>query len=87
MNLSSDNTILFYIGAFKVNLTIITTWGLILFLALLSAAISSRLTTGLHISKWQGFLEMVVLGIKKQIEDIGVRNGETYINPSRRLTK
>jgi F-type H+-transporting ATPase subunit a len=48
-------------------------------LALGSRLITRRLTTGVSISRWQCVLEMVVLGIVKQIEEIGLRRPEKYL--------
>jgi len=79
MDLSPDNTILWQLGFFKINLTIVTTWVLILFLGGAAKLISTRLVADIQIAKWQGFLEILVLGIKKQMEEIGIRQAEKYI--------
>ena len=41
--------------------------------------ITRKLSTGLDRSPWQNLLEMVVTGIEKQIEDVGLHNPRKYI--------
>ena len=79
MDLSPDTIVVWKVGFFTINVTIVTTWGLLLFLALVAKIVSSKLVDDVRISRWQGFLEMVVVGIKNQMEEIGVRKAEAYI--------
>jgi F-type H+-transporting ATPase subunit a len=44
-----------------------------------SGLITRRLATGLSISGWQSVLEIIVLGIRKQIEEVGLRRPEKYL--------
>jgi F-type H+-transporting ATPase subunit a len=66
-------------GFLKLNGTIVFTWGLMLALAVGSKAITRRLSTNLERSRWQNLLEIIVTGIEKQIEDVGLRHPEKYI--------
>lgn len=79
MRLSPDETIFWQNGFLKLNATIVYTWGLMLILAVGSKLITRKLTTAHTRSRWQNFLEIVVTGIAKQIEEVGLRNPEKYI--------
>ncbi|HSZ78110.1 MAG TPA: F0F1 ATP synthase subunit A [Chthoniobacterales bacterium] len=79
MRLSSDQLIFWQHGFLKLNGTIVYTWGLILVLTLGAKLITRRLTTGRNISRWQCALEIIVLGIKKQITEVGLRQPENYL--------
>ena len=79
MHLSSDQLIFWQHGFFKLNATMVYTWGLMLILALGARLITRRLSTGISISRWQCALEIMVLGMKKQIEEVGLRAPEKYL--------
>ncbi len=79
MHLSPDEIIFWQHGFFKLNGTIVFTWGLMLLLAAGSRLITRRISTGLQRSRWQNFLEIVVTGIEKQIEEIGLREARKYV--------
>jgi F-type H+-transporting ATPase subunit a len=80
MRLSPDQMILWQHGVFKLNGTIVFTWGLMLVLAIGSKLVTRKLSTDLKRSRWQNLLEIVVTGIGKQIEDVGLRHPEKYIS-------
>jgi F-type H+-transporting ATPase subunit a len=79
MRLSPDEMIFWQHGFAKLNATIVFTWGLMLFLTVGSTLITCQLSTGLKRSRWQNLLEIVVTGIEKQIEDVGLRQPKTYL--------
>jgi len=79
MKLSPDQTIFWSHGFFSINLTLVTTWGIMLVLVLVSAIITRRLKTDMKISRWQCMLEMVVTGIDSEIEGVGLKNPQSYI--------
>ena len=79
MRLSPDQLIFWQHGFFKLNGTIVFTWGLMLVLAVGSKLITRKLSTDLKRSRWQNLLEIVVTGIGKQIEDVGLKHPEKYI--------
>lgn len=79
MHLSPDQAILWQSGFVKLNSTILTTWGLMLLLAVGSWLITRKLSTGLKISRWQSVLEIVVLGIQSQIKEVGIADPGRYI--------
>jgi len=79
MRLSPDQMIFWQSGFLKLNGTIMFTWGLMLVLALGSKLITRKLSTELKRSRWQNLLEIVVTGIEKQIEEVGLPHPEKYI--------
>ena len=79
MHLSPDQMIFWQYGFFKLNGTIVFTWGLMLVLAVGSKLITRNLSTGMKRSRWQNFLEIIVSGMEKQIEEIGLYRPEKYI--------
>jgi F-type H+-transporting ATPase subunit a len=79
MHLSSDELIFWQYGFAKLNLTIVTTWGLMLVLSLGAWLITRRLSSDVHTSRGQNVLEVIVLGIKAQIEEVGLLQSRKYI--------
>jgi len=79
MRLSPDQMIFWQHGVLKLNATIVFTWGLMLVLAVGSRLITRHLSTDLQRSRWQNLLEIVVTGIEKQIEDVGLPHPEKYL--------
>ena len=79
MRLSPDDMIFWQHGLLKLNGTIVFTWGLMLVLALGSKLVTRNLSTDLKRAPWQSLLEIVVTGIEKQIEDVGLHQPQKYI--------
>jgi F-type H+-transporting ATPase subunit a len=79
MRLSTDQLIFWQHGFLKLNATIVYTWGLMLVLAVGAKVITRRLTTGTSVSRWQCAVEIIVIGIKKQIEEVGLKRPEKYL--------
>lgn len=79
MKLSPDETVFWEYGFFTINLTLVTTWGIMLVLVLGAVLITRRLKTDIQISKWQCVLEMIVTGINSQIKEVGIAKPEKYI--------
>jgi F-type H+-transporting ATPase subunit a len=79
MHLSSDQVILWQSGFLKLNLTIVTTWALMLLLAGGSWLITRRLSIGIKISRWQSVLEIIVTMARKQIGEVGLERPEKYL--------
>jgi len=79
MRISPDQLIFWQHGFLKLNATIAFTWGLMLLLAVGSKLITRKLSMDLNRSRWQNLLEILVTGIEKQIEDVGLRNPKKYI--------
>ena len=83
MRLSPDQMIFWQHGFFKLNGTIVFTWGLMLVLAVGSKLITRKLSTELKRSRWQNLLEIVVTAIGKQIEEVGLRDPREVYRLSR----
>jgi len=79
MRLSPDELIFWHHGLIKLNGTIVFTWALMAVLAVGSKLITRNLAMDLKRSPWQNLLEMVVTGIEKQIEDVGLPHPEKYL--------
>ncbi len=79
MHLSPDQIIYWQDGFLKLNATILFTWVLMLVLSGGSRLITRRLSTGLNRSRWQNLLEIIVTGIVKQIEEVGLTQPRKYL--------
>ncbi|MFZ3033723.1 MAG: F0F1 ATP synthase subunit A [Parvibaculum sp.] len=79
MHLSPDEMIFWQYGIVKLNGTIVFTWALMFVLAVGSHLVTRRLSRNLERSRWQNFLEIIVTGIEKQIEEVGLREPRKYI--------
>jgi len=79
MRLSPDEIIFWQHGFFKLNATIVYTWGLMLVLAVSSYLITRRLSRGLQRSHWQNLMEIVITGIEQQIEEVGLNQPRKYL--------
>lgn len=79
MELSPDETIFWEYGFVTINLTLVTTWAIMLLLVITSFLITRRLKTGIQISRWQCTLEMIVTGINNQIKEVGIEKPDKYI--------
>ena len=79
MRLSPDEIIFWQHGFFKLNATIVFTWALMLALAIGSKLITRKLSSDLQRSRWQNLLEIVVTGIGKQIEEVGLVPPNKYL--------
>ncbi len=80
MKLSPDEVIFWEYGFITINLTIVTTWALILVLVIISWLITRNLKADIRISRWQCFLEMIVTTINNQIREVGLNNPREYIS-------
>ena len=79
MRLSPDELIFWQYGFVTLNSTIVTTWVLMLVMTLGAMRITKKLLTEGQISRWQGFLEIVVTTIQEQIKEVGLKNPRTYL--------
>ena len=80
MRLSPDEMIFWQHGFFKLNATIVFTWGLMFVLVVGSKLITRSLATGMERSRWQNLLEIVVTAIENQIEEVGLRHPRKYLS-------
>jgi F-type H+-transporting ATPase subunit a len=79
MHISPDEIILWQSGIFKVNMTLVYTWGVMFVLSVGSFIVTRGLRTGLERNRWQNLLEMIVTGMIKQIGDIGLYKPQRYL--------
>ncbi len=79
MRLTPDELVFWRYGFLVLNSTIVTTWVLMLVMTVGSWLITRKLVTEVHISRWQGFLEIVVTTIQKQIKEVGLHHPERYL--------
>ena len=79
MRLSPDELVFWEYGFVQLNLTIVTTWVLMLLLVIGAILITRNLQTDIKISRWQTVLEMLVIGMKKQIAEAGLKESGKYI--------
>jgi F-type H+-transporting ATPase subunit a len=79
MRLSPDQIIFWQYGFFKLNATIVFTWGLMFVLAVGAKLITRKLSIGLKRARWQNLLEIIVIAIEKQIEEVGLSHPRKYL--------
>lgn len=79
MHLSSDESIYWQWGFFNLNLTIVTTWAVMLLMVGGAWLVTRKLNDGLQIPRWQNVLEVIVLGVKEQIEEVGLKQSRRYM--------
>ncbi|WP_022954343.1 F0F1 ATP synthase subunit A [Leucothrix mucor] len=79
MHLSSDESIYWQWGFFNLNLTIVTTWAVMLLMVGGAWLVTRKLNDGLEIPRWQNVLEVIVLGVKDQIEEVGLKQSRRYM--------
>jgi F-type H+-transporting ATPase subunit a len=79
VHLTPDDLIFWRHGFFKLNATIVFTWALMLVLVVGSKLVTRKLSTRIDRFRWQNFLEIVVTGIREQIEEVGLRHSEKFL--------
>ena len=79
MRISPDDVVFFEYGFAKLNLTIATTWALMLIMVVGSIVINRKLSINTKIPRWQNILEIIVISLKKQIEEVGLYKAEKYL--------
>lgn len=80
MQISPDYIVYWHHAFWILNSTIVTTWALMLVMAIGSWQITRRLSTEPAISRWQNLLEILVVGIRDQIREIGLEHPEKYLD-------
>jgi len=79
MKLTPDQTIFWKYGFVTINLTLVTTWGLMLLMVIGARLITRKLKSNIKLSHWQCVLEMIVAFIKDQIVEAGLASPENYM--------
>ncbi len=78
-DITPDQVVFFEYQFFKLNLTIVVTWAIMALLVVGSVLATRRLSSGRRMSRRQNFLEIVVTGVRDQIEEIGRQRADKYI--------
>ncbi len=79
MQLSPDELVYWQSGFFKLNATIVFTWSLMLIVAVGSRIITRNLSSDHTRSRWQNLLEIIVTGIAKQVEEVGLSQPRKHL--------
>jgi F-type H+-transporting ATPase subunit a len=79
MKLSPDEVVYWHHGFLKLNETVVMTWALMLLLVVSARLTTRRLSTDAKISRWQSILEILVIGIRQQIAEVGLKRPDKYI--------
>lgn len=79
MQITPDEVVFWQWGGFALNATIIYTWAVMALLALGARVITLRLSDTEQMSPWQNLLEVVVVGMRKQIHDVSQQDPRQYL--------
>lgn len=79
MHLSPDEIIFWRHGFFKLNATIVFTWGLMLLMSVGAKLITRNLAADHKRTRWQNLVAIVVTGTLKQIEEVGLGQPRKYL--------
>ena len=79
MHISPDAYVYWQWGPLHLNATIAVTWLNIALLTAISGAVTARLSAGQGLSRWQNLLEVLVGGMTKEIDDIGLRPPRDFL--------
>jgi len=79
MRLTPDQWIFWQHGFFKINATLVFTWVLMAALVVGAKLITRKLSMDLARAPWQNLLEIIVSGIEKQIEEVGLKQPKHYV--------
>ena len=79
MTINPDTIVFWQLGWLPVNATILFTWIVMALLVLGSWLVTRRLSTGTELSRWQNLLEVIVTGIRDQIEEVSHQKAGAYL--------
>ncbi|HCL63530.1 MAG TPA: F0F1 ATP synthase subunit A [Rhizobium sp.] len=79
MKISPDSWILYEWQGWPLNATIVFTWVVMALLVLGSWAVTSRLSEGETVSRWQALLDVIVSAIRDQINEVGTDDPDRYL--------
>lgn len=80
MRISPDDMIFWEYGFIKLNLTIVTTWLLMLLLVIGAWAVTRNIKSDIKATRWQNVLEILVILIRDQIKEVGLNKPEKYMS-------
>lgn len=79
MHISPDSMIFWQHGTVVLNGTIVFTWIVMAVIVLTSVWVTRQLSTDTHLSRGQNLLEVLVLGIREQIQQTSGQNPDRYL--------
>jgi F-type H+-transporting ATPase subunit a len=77
--ISPDQIILWQWWFVKINATMIFTWIIMALLLFFSWLATRKISTDIHISRWQNLLEVIVSTIREQIKEVSQDNPDHYL--------
>ena len=80
MTITPDNTIYWEWGVLHLNATLAFTWVVMILLVGSSWLITRKLTIDAEIPRWQNLLEVLVTGIRNQIEEVSGQEATRYLS-------
>jgi F-type H+-transporting ATPase subunit a len=78
-DISPDQVIYWQWDFVSLNATIVFTWVVMLFLVLISWIVTRRLSSDVQLSRWQNFLEILIKGMRDQIQDVSHQESGIYL--------
>jgi F-type H+-transporting ATPase subunit a len=79
MPFNPDERIVWQLGSFAINATLLYTWLAMLLLVVVSGLVTRRLSTGQRLPRWQNLLEVIVASVRDQIKDISQEEPGGYL--------
>lgn len=79
MTITPDNIVYLDLGAVKLNATIVFTWVVMALMVLLSWLVTRRVTSRTDMSRGQNLLEVLVDGMRRQIQEIAQHDPRPYL--------
>jgi F-type H+-transporting ATPase subunit a len=78
-DISPDQVTFWQWGPVSLNATILFTWAIMLLLVVGAWLVTRRLSSGVHLSRWQNFLEIIVDAMQDQIREISRQAPGPYL--------
>ncbi len=78
-HISPDQVVMWHWKWISLNATILFTWGVIALLAVMSWLVTRKLSSDVKFSRWQNLLEILVAGMRDQIQDISEQSSGAYL--------
>jgi F-type H+-transporting ATPase subunit a len=79
MTISPDEVLLWQLGPFPITATVAFTWLVMALMTLTCWAVTRRLSTDVSLSTWQNLLEVLVTGIRDQIQQVSHQDPGRYL--------
>ncbi|MDI6687545.1 MAG: F0F1 ATP synthase subunit A [Desulfobacterales bacterium] len=79
MHITPDSIILFQLGPVSLNATILFTWCIMALITVVSWLVTRKLSSTTQMSRWQNFIEVLVIGIRDEIREISRQDSSRYL--------